>query len=66
MERTKELKRLKMEDLECEVLEDIILELEAKGVAISEQDIIEEHEYQAHELEMEEAMIDEMVENDMS
>lgn len=47
-------------------MDDIQLELESKGILVSEEDIIDEIEYQAREHELEEAMIDEMVENDMS
>ena len=42
--------------MKAKSLDDILLELEAEGVAVSEEDVIDEIEYQAHELEMHNAM----------
>ena len=67
MERTPEQKKEWLEYMNGKAIDDIQLELEAKGVLVSEEDIIDEIEYQAREHELEEAMIEEAaIENDMS
>ncbi len=66
MKRTPERKKEWLEYMNGKAMDDIQMELEAQGVLVSEQDIIDEIEYQAREHDMEEAMIEEMVENDMS